>query len=105
MDDYVRNVFNGEADKRDAVSLQKYRWQDRTIYYEFKPDIGNILRPKLHDTRLSLNPCYFIVNIRRINHVAFNGEKVIFHPVRSTIVRVVHAPCRNMWVCINLVYS
>ena len=50
MDDYVRNMFNGEADKRDAVSLKKYRWHLRIVYYEFKPDIGNnILRPQLNE--------------------------------------------------------
>ena len=42
MDDYVRDVFNGEAQKRDAVSLAKYHWPTRTIHYEFDPDISNI---------------------------------------------------------------
>lgn len=39
MDDYVRDVLNGLAGKRDAVSLQSYRWPERTIYYEFGPNI------------------------------------------------------------------
>ena len=42
MDDYVRDVFNGEAQKRDAVSLESYHWPTRRIHYAFDPDIGNM---------------------------------------------------------------
>jgi hypothetical protein len=42
MDDYVRDVFNGEAQKRDAVSLEKYHWPTRTVHYVFDRDIGNM---------------------------------------------------------------
>lgn len=44
MDDYVRAVFNGEAEKRDAVSLDTYRWPNRIFHYEFDPKIDHMSR-------------------------------------------------------------
>ena len=81
MDDYVRNVFNGEADKRDAVSLQKYRWRARTIYYEFKPDIGNILRLKLHD-----NSCLCQFNTKIVMIKRYSFKPGLFHCQYSWVV-------------------
>jgi hypothetical protein len=54
MDDYVRDVFNGEAGKRDAVSLASYHWPARTIHYKFDPDIGNMRK------RLTFNIHWYI---------------------------------------------
>lgn len=40
MDGFVREVFNGEAAKRDAVSLKSYYWPKGIVHYEFDPEIG-----------------------------------------------------------------
>lgn len=39
MDYYVRDMFNGEADKRDAVRIESYHWKNWVIFYEFDPHI------------------------------------------------------------------
>ena len=56
MDDYVRDVFNGEAQKRDAVSLEKYHWPTRTVHYVFDRDIGNMHVHKKTTARSSKLP-------------------------------------------------
>ena len=35
MDEFVRETFNGEDTKRDAVSLQKYYWPNRIVHFKF----------------------------------------------------------------------